>query len=146
MEGYLDRSVDFVYSVIYIYYTILFFSSYIDLFIFYKFKEIRHYLNITEMITSLIITYCDWIISFTQYIKKKVSYDVNYKKLVNMTSQEDAIMWLDKTYKDYHIIKASRKERHILYTLLKGRKSTYNIYSIGKEDKNTNKQIIIKKC
>lgn len=96
------------------------------------------------MISEMIISTCDIIIKCAEYIKFVFSNDV-CSVLVQLDSQTKAIEYLNKLNKNIFIIYPDRRNRHKIYTLLKGKHSEYSVYSYGKENSRSHKKMIIKK-
>ena len=96
------------------------------------------------MIGFLITTYCDYMIASHKYIKSLIEPETLEHYILSL-KRADAFIFLNDCNRQKIKVYPTRIERYQLYKLLKGKNSSYILYSYGKEKCDTRKYLIIKK-
>ena len=96
------------------------------------------------MFLYFINAYCDYVIVFHRFIKQIINPKSIEEHILSLT-RSNAFEFIKKCKKSKITLYPTRKERYLLYKLLKGKDSIVRLYSYGKEKNDTRKTLIIKK-
>jgi len=96
------------------------------------------------MFVSIINTYCNFIIYIHQTIKCFINPESLENYILTLT-RTDALQYIQNHNKSKIKLNPTRRERYLLYKLLKGKNNPVTLYSYGKEKSDTRKTLIIKK-
>ena len=97
------------------------------------------------MISYCIVQYCDFMISYHEYIKSWFKPNMKSILLSNAMPRERKLELLKADNRRVYTISCTRDERHTLYKLLKGKASPYTVFSTGDENRKTQKSLYIVK-